>query len=232
MRYTVYLEVQDDGTTMAHVPALPGCVSTGVTQEMALARTPDAITAYLAWLRSHGELSQAEDEPIELEIGGTIQDPDSHLGDDAGLLPTDRAPLTEMEAAQLLRLMSYSRRDLLDLVNGIGRELLHWTPQNQPDGDGWCIDDILEHLARAERVYTSRLSGNVFDLLEDARRDALERMARITDAERTQITQHQGEYWTARKVFRRFLEHEREHYGHVTQVLKNFEANQGLATGE
>ena len=45
MRYTVYLEVQEDGATMAHVPALPGCISSGVTQEVAIARAPDAIAA-------------------------------------------------------------------------------------------------------------------------------------------------------------------------------------------
>ena len=69
MRYTVYLEVQEDGATMAHVPALPGCISSGVTQEVAIARAPDAITTYNAWLRKHGEQTVPENEPIEIEVG-------------------------------------------------------------------------------------------------------------------------------------------------------------------
>ena len=74
----------------------------------------------------------------------------------------------------------------------------------------------------------SRLSGNIFELIDEARRDALERMSRLTEQERTQITQHQGEHWTARKVFRRFLEHERQHTEHINQVLTQFRADQGL----
>jgi len=230
MRYTVYLEVQEDGATMAHVPALPGCISSGVTQEVAIARAPDAIAAYNAWLRKHGEQTVPENEPIEIEIGGVIDDPDTHLGDEAGLLPTDQVALSETEAATLMRLMSYSRRDLMELVTGMSREVMHWQPQNEPTTDGWCIDDILEHLARAEHVYTSRLSSNVFELLEESRRAALERMSRLSDKDMSQITEHQGEYWTARKVFRRFLEHEREHQQHIQQVLKAFESNQGLSS--
>ncbi len=229
MRYTVYLEVQEDGMTMAHVPQLPGCVSSGNTQEVALARTPDAIHAYYAWLQQHGEAPAHAAEPIEIEVGGVINDPDNHLGDEAGLLPSDRAPLSEAEVAQLMRLMAYSRRDLLEQVTGLTREVLNWQPKEGGDEEtGWCIDDILEHVARAERVYTTRLTSNVFDLVQDARRDAVERMSRMTEAERTQITQHQGEYWTARKVFRRFLEHEREHQTHIAHVLKQYTADQGI----
>ena len=55
-------------------------------------------------------------------------------------------------------------------------------------------------------------------------------MSRLSDKDMSQITEHQGEYWTARKVFRRFLEHEREHQQHIQQVLKAFESNQGLSS--
>jgi predicted RNase H-like HicB family nuclease len=228
MRYTVYLEVQSDGATMAHIPALPGCVSSGATQEVALARTPDAIRAYYDWLNHHGQPPPDGVEPIEIEVGGVISDPDGHLGDEAGLLPSDSAPLTEGEVAHLLQLLAYSRRDLLEQVTGLTREVLNWQPKSNEGDPTWCIDDILEHLARAERVYTTRLSGNVFDLLQDARRDAIERISRLTEIERGQITQHQGEYWTARKVFRRLLEHEREHLSHVNQVLNQYTADQGI----
>ena len=75
MQYVIYLEVQPDGATMAHVPSLPGCASTGATQEVAIARAPDAIAAHLAWLRAHGEPTVSEQEPIEIEIGGTSRIP-------------------------------------------------------------------------------------------------------------------------------------------------------------
>ena len=55
MRYTVYLEVQDDGMAMAHVPALPGCVSQGRTREEAVRNISEAIALYLESLEAHGE---------------------------------------------------------------------------------------------------------------------------------------------------------------------------------
>src|SRR5690349_15984199 len=122
MRYTVYLEVQDDGLTMAHVPALPGCTSTGPTPEMAVARVPDAITAYNAWLRAHNEQAPPEGEPVEIEVADQVQDSDPHLGDVSGLLPTDRAPLASNEVAYLMRLLALSRQDLLDEVAGLQHE--------------------------------------------------------------------------------------------------------------
>ncbi len=229
MQYNVYLEVQDDGATMAHVAQLPGCTSSGATQEVALARLPEAIQAYNAWLRAHGEPAAEPDEPIGIEVGGTVRDSDPHLGDTSGLLPTDQQPVTPAEVAQFLRLMAYSRRDLLDQVTGMSRELLCWQPSDGSDGtDSWCIDDILEHVARAERVYASRLSGNVFEILEEARQAAVDRMARLTEQELSQTTEHQGEYWTARKVFRRFLEHEREHVQQIARVVSQFNNDQGL----
>lgn len=228
MRYTVYLEIEEDGTTMAHVPALPGCTSTGLTQEVALARVPDAIAGYNAWLRAHGEQAVPATEPVEVVIGGSTEDADNHLGDESGLLPSDSTPLSEADVATLMRLMSYSRSDLLSLVQGLSRDLLRWQPSAQSEQAGWCIDDILEHIARAERVYTSRLDSNIFDLVESARHDAIERMSRLTATERSQMTQHQGEFWTARKVFRRFLEHELEHQQHIQQILHSYQADQGL----
>ena len=42
-------------------------------------------------------------------------------------------------------------------------------------------------------------------------------MSRLSEKDLNQMTEHQGEYWTARKVFRRFLEHEREHYQHINR---------------
>jgi predicted RNase H-like HicB family nuclease/uncharacterized damage-inducible protein DinB len=225
MRYIVYLEVQGNGSALAHVPALPGCTSRGASQELALARVPDAIQSYYAWRRRHGQPVPDDGTPIELDVGGVIGDSAGGLGEAAGLLPSDRAPLTAEEEAHLLQLLSDTRADLLAEVTGLSRSVLNWQPPGHPDEIAWSINDLLEHLARTERVYTSRLSGNVFELLQEARQAAIARLVVLTEAERTRLTRHQGEYWTARKVLRRLLEHEQEHVRQIRQVLDQYHAH-------
>ena len=118
MRFVVYVEVEEDGTAMAHVPALPGCISTGQDEDMALARIPQAITEYYNWLKRHGERIPDQIDPIELEVAGTSNDT-GHPGDAMSLFPSDRVPMTEQEVATMFRLMNYSRQDLLQLVRDL-----------------------------------------------------------------------------------------------------------------
>jgi predicted RNase H-like HicB family nuclease len=227
MHFVVYVEVEEDGTAMAHVPALPGCVSTGLSQEVALARLPQAITDYYRWLKAHGEPIPEQIEPIELEVAGVSSDA-GHPGDAASFFPSDRAPLSEPEVATLLRLMAYSRKDLLDQVSGLAPELMAWKARNDENQQVWDIDDILEHIASAERFYVSRLTTDVMALLQESRTAAVERLSHLNEGEMSRVVEHAGELWSARKVFRRILEHEREHIRHIEQVLEHFRASQGL----
>ncbi len=47
MKLRVVLEPSDEGGFTAYVPALPGCVSEGETEEQALANLREAIALYL-----------------------------------------------------------------------------------------------------------------------------------------------------------------------------------------
>ncbi len=65
MKYRVLIEPDEDGVFVAHVPALPGCVSQGSSREEALANIREAIAGYLDSLRAH-------DEPIPPAISEEI----------------------------------------------------------------------------------------------------------------------------------------------------------------
>ena len=52
MEYEVYI-THEDGWYIADVPALPGCMSQGRTEEEAIANIKDAIDGYLETLRKH-----------------------------------------------------------------------------------------------------------------------------------------------------------------------------------
>jgi antitoxin HicB len=55
MKYRIELEQDEDGQYIATAPALPGCVSEGITRSEALLNIKEAIAGYLESLRKHGE---------------------------------------------------------------------------------------------------------------------------------------------------------------------------------
>jgi uncharacterized damage-inducible protein DinB/predicted RNase H-like HicB family nuclease len=234
--YPAYLEVHPDGRIMAHVLGLPGCITRAASRDEALHRLPDAICDYCAWLRRHGEPVLPEDEPIGIAIAGeSVGFGPFDPGSAAALFSPDLAPVTPAEMERFFRLMGYARADLLALVSDLPADLLDW----QPDPASWPIRRVLRHIGNAEEWYVSRIVPAetlppewehdqelpILEFLAMERRTAVERLRWLTEAERSQVfypqnwTDHPDEPWTARKVFRRFLEHELEHTGQVREVL-------------
>ncbi|HIE37753.1 MAG TPA: DUF664 domain-containing protein [Anaerolineae bacterium] len=235
-RYAVYLEMAEDGRCMAHVPDLPGCIVRASDRDEALRRVPEAIRETLAWLRRHGEAVPTEEKPVEIEIAAeSIGFGPFDPGDAAALFPPDREPVSPEEMERAFRFMAYARADLLALVRDLPDELLDW----QPDERSFSIRRLLRHVGNAEEWYVSRLvppetlppewkhdeEMPVFEFLEMERRTAIARLRQLTQEERAGVfyparwTGHPEEPWTARKVLRRFLEHEREHTAQVREIL-------------
>ena len=70
MKYRVIVQPDEEGTYVAEVPALPGCVSEGATRAEALRNVQEAIEAYLESLKAHGEpVPPSIDEEV-VEVGG------------------------------------------------------------------------------------------------------------------------------------------------------------------
>lgn len=55
MKFRVLFEPEEDGGFVVTCPSLPGCISEGNTRAEALANIREAIEAYLASLKKHGE---------------------------------------------------------------------------------------------------------------------------------------------------------------------------------
>ena len=70
MRYRVYLQQDEDGVFVATCPALPGCLSQGVTRSEAYANIREAIALYLKSLRNHGEPIPPGIEEEVVEVAG------------------------------------------------------------------------------------------------------------------------------------------------------------------
>ncbi len=232
----VYLETGADGLCMAHVLDLVGCTVRAPSREEALRRLPEAVRDYCNWLRRHGEPVPPQSDSPTLEVAGeSVGFGPFNPGDAAALFPPDSQPLTRGELETYLRLMAHSRADLLELVRGLDDETLDW----QPDAETFSIRRTLRHIGNAEQWYVSRLYAPealppewerdeampVLDFLEMERRTAVALLRSLTEEQMSGVyhpshwTKHPTEPWTARKVLRRFLEHEREHTSQIRETL-------------
>ncbi len=224
MEYDVYLITMRGGRTYAHVPALVGCNWNGATPEAVAARAGQELAAHLAWLQRHGLAAPPVGEPavprlVYLRSAG-------RTGGHVGFFDEDRAPVTEADVVRTIGLMEAARADLLALTQPLGDALL----DREPGPGAWSIRQILRHVAGAEHWYLTRIpasagvprlsrSKTVWERLQRTRALALAHLRGLDEGQRSALAVIDGELWSARKVLRRFVEHEREHHAHVGEVL-------------
>ena len=55
MKYRVLIQQDEDGTFVAEVPSLPGCISQGPTRAETVRNIQEAIEVYLESLKAHGD---------------------------------------------------------------------------------------------------------------------------------------------------------------------------------
>lgn len=68
LHYTIIFRVEPEGGFTAVVPALPGCITYGKNLDEAKKMAQDAIGAYLASLRKHGESIPSDNESFIASI--------------------------------------------------------------------------------------------------------------------------------------------------------------------
>ena len=226
--YALYLESGPQRKkTLAHVLDLLGCVVQGDTTDEAVAATPDAISAYLQYLRRHGEKG---DEASEIETRIAEHNTEGLFSGQA-LWPQDLKPLAPAALARYMRWLDWSRADLLALVKGIDEKHLRAKPPQ-----GRSPRDILLHVLDADKSYVYALVGPLkamgeptnaadrgdLDLrvaLKEARAVAIDRLRRLTPAERRNVRKAGQSTYSAYRVIRRMLEHEWEHRREIAARL-------------
>ncbi|MFQ5576659.1 MAG: DinB family protein [Anaerolineae bacterium] len=214
-RYVVYVEVtgetEAEGGPLAHVPALPGATARGKTVDEAVANLKTALTDYLRLLRDAGEDVPRAGDGFALKVETVTTD----------TLVTDYDHINSPEMEKLIEWLSLSRQELVSVLKGLPDDAWDWTP----GGDDWSIAQIATHIANADMYYTDRLTNwpeaPLFRLAA-ARGVALERLRSLTEKERNRVTIHNQSKWTARKVIRRMLEHEREHLAQIKALAADF----------
>jgi predicted RNase H-like HicB family nuclease len=229
----VCLEVGSGGTG-AFVPDCPGCWIFGRTPESALMKVRLAVAEWFNWMKKHGEHVPSDAKSFKIEVAEVLRvnyNP-VEAGKPEPLFWSEVLPVTKKDVARTLRLMSYSREDLLQLVSHVSDECFDWKP---PDGPR-TIRNCLRHIGYVEPWYISRLDvdlprnypRNIFKMLDYTRKIVVEFLEKMPREKMRGIYQPKKDpspicnLWTARKVLRRLVDHERLHAKYIEKALKMF----------
>jgi hypothetical protein len=229
--YRVGIENNNEGyRTIAWAVEHPGCYAYSKDADAALLALAETIPDYSAWINSH-EPTWLPANKIELSIEDTWGDYDINEAfervekDGYAVEPFflyDWRPLTATDIERGMKLLSWTRADLLSVVAGLTNE----QRDDQRPKERWSINGILGHVGGAEWWYLDRL-GLAFPR-ESVPRDPMERLVKVrmhlvkvlpTLEGSTQVVGVDGEFWSPRKVLRRAVWHEHDHITHIRKLL-------------
>lgn len=219
MPYVVCAE-EMEGRWIAHIPDLPGCFASADERDEAIGAAPKAVEAYVAWCAGAGiRISGVSPPMVVSEVVRAWQyEPEYEVN---AFFAADRPPVSADELPEYQRLLEASHRDLLASVDGLSPEAM----QRPIQGERWPLGGIVHHVARSELFYLDRLGlafarGELNPEPLDAIEQVRERLRSVLPAlsAHTGVVALAGEVWSARKVLRRALWHERDHAQHILKL--------------
>ncbi len=196
---------------LADVPAFPGCIASGKTRDAAIANARRAWSAYRELLDARG-VSVEHWKGFDPQTFAVKDMPEN------GLTPEDERPLEEHEIRDFLHLYESQRAALMALVAGIPQAEL----ERRPDPAAWSMRQTLEHIMIGTMQILSKLErwpDDGFASLQATHRVAFQRIA-VMETDDTKGTKTVlGRPQTVRRVMRRLLEHDYEHYNQIREII-------------
>jgi hypothetical protein len=232
MLFEIGIENNLEGRSLAWVLGHPGCFAYGENEQAALVATPKAIADYAAWIESRdhsagwvdsGQIELFQAESWEVYAIGEAFDLVEDGYEVNAWFRHDWKPLSVVEIERGIQLLSWSREDLLDSVQGLSQASL----ETKRFGERWSILGILNHVGGAEWWYLDRLGmafprdevpEDPFERLEAVRRRTLDVLPSLAGLQ--QVVGIEGEFWSPRKMLRRAVWHERDHTQHIHKIIR------------
>ena len=219
------IERNVEGRTLAWALDYPGVFTYGADDAEALIRIPRQILTFESWLNLHTDQSWVQLEGLDMHIDETFEafpvEADGKIHEVHAFFRSDMVPLTEEDIQKALMVFKWQREELLAGVETLPAELL----KHEFEGQRWTIEGILEHIARVESWYFSRLG---FEIPEPADGSDAYRLLNASAAivnkclpeliGSDQVFEHRQEKWSARKLVRRLLWHQRDHIDHIRDL--------------
>ena len=228
--YTLYLESgPQHRKTMVHVLDLLGCVATGPTTEAALDATPDAIRAYLRFLKRHGERVDPA-ASFSTQIGQHIAETAIFIGQGSPYITfeSDLEPVSEREIETFLARFHWMRKELAAWVETQSDKQLDAKPPGGRPARG-----VLLHVMSVGGYLSASLGGapgfgtvqgkaergeiSLAEGLRTVAALAAERVRAATPEQLRAVLQRPKDVRTLRKALRRTLEHDCEHLAELSR---------------
>lgn len=211
----IYVVEAQTGYWLATIPAVMGCNASGKTRDEALVNARRAFHEYLELLAARGVSVEHWKglDPDRFAIAAPTAPP---------LLPEDQLPLVEHDLRDFLHVFEVQQAALVALASQLTPEEL----ERKPDEQTWSVREALEHMMTTQAALLSRLEEwprDPFNTLQAIHRIVFQRFTVMEPKDTTGTKMIRGRPWTVRRVMRRILEHEWEHYGHVREIIAALE---------
>ncbi len=223
--FSAYVEVGSDQWCTVWIGELLGFFLNEASEREALYQLPQAMTAYLGWLRRHGESVEVPRTVSYRVVARELHRARLAFGGYRSLFSCDRVPVTLRDLEDAFRWMGYMRQDLGKLMQMLPPEGMDW--RRRPQG-AMTTKQYLQHVASAERWYLRRFhwvlprlerAPNVVERLARVRILAVNKLRGMTEEERSRVFKsNDHSYWSARKVLGRLLYHERYHIRSIVRI--------------
>ncbi len=224
MTYKIGLEIIEPDNWVAFVFDFPGCFSQAKIQIECIDNIPNAITEYLNWCEGY-ETAESEHE-IQFEI--TEKFTELKYQDDYTInafFEHDKKPLTQDDIYRIEWILNLTRKDLMNVIQTAKPEQLKQTIERERQTN---IIGILKHIATAELWYWESLAlafprdelpRDIIASLHKTRTHTLLNLEKLINNDN--INERRGEKWSARKIIRRLLWHERIHTRQIERYLSH-----------
>jgi hypothetical protein len=222
-------------TTMVHVIDLLGCVANGPTTEAALEATPGEIRRFLRFCRKHGEDVDPDADFTVIIEQHVMEGSWIGYGDPAPGFDPDFEPLNKKDEALYRARFQALGSEITALIQRASARELTAKPAKAR-----ALRDIATHVANAEPEYfrASNIgkpdrTKEALNAVEGAPAEELadrianlwglldEQLGQITPEIREGQVQRGEKLWTARRGFRRILEHPWEHLREMERRLES-----------
>lgn len=223
------IERKVEGRTLAWALDYPGVFTYGADDAEALLRMPRQILMFESWLDLHTDQSWVHLEGLDMHIDETFEvypvEGDEGVYEVNAFFRSDLVALSEEEVQRALLVFNWQREELLAGLETLPADLL----KQDFEGQRWTIEGILEHIAGVESWYFSRLgyefpkpadSSDPFQLLEASAANVNNCLPELIGFDL--VLEHQQEKWSARKLVRRLLWHQRDHIDHIRDLALRY----------
>jgi predicted RNase H-like HicB family nuclease len=210
---TIYAVGAQSDYWLATIPAVMGCNASGKTRDEAIANVRRAFRAYRELLDARG-VSVEHWKGLDPDTFPVAETPAA-----GPFFPEDQQGVEEHDVRDFLHVFEAQQAALIALVSSLSVEDL----ERNPDADTWSVREALEHMMNTQASLLARLERwprDPFNTLQAIHRIVFQRFTVMEPKDLKGTWTVRGRQWSVRRVMRRILEHEWEHYGHIKEIIE------------